>query len=342
MCLFKLWPFKWVKTSGDKLYAEHGEFRFNIFLIEYRQTLDSLKQILIRLDIKFSLFLIGEKRGNKKKNYSFKENSNSKMFHLIYWTFVLPFVSSLSLISNGINVKVFYSITSINVVYKYMLYNSLSNMGYLLTVVFVFVMKCGHLCDIKDTYFAKFYHHYIFIYASNSIAVFGILIEIIITIQRIFFIRNKSSVKNWPINYILAFLLIFSFIINLPNVIAAEIKPIWSEEKNSTIYVREPKMFFKKNPWIKIFIGMLVGLRLFLILVLLVVLNILMYYLFTEHVKKKNRLKNPFLKPKSDSSSNKTKQNLDQRVDVAEFKNELKITVLTHKDFTGEKLSNIS
>ena len=153
-------------------------------------------------------------------------------FEDIYWTFVLPSVSLYSLLTNVINAKVFYSISSKNVIYKYMLYNSLSNIGYLLTVIFVFAMKCGELCDVKDSYLAKFYHHYIFIYASNSLALFSIFIEIIILLQRIFFIKNDLSIQKWPINFIFAFLLVISLILNLPNVIAAEIKPIWSMKKN--------------------------------------------------------------------------------------------------------------
>jgi len=160
-------------------------------------------------------------------------------------------------------------------------------------------MKCGEFCDVKDSYVAKFYHHYIFIYASNSLALFSIFIEIIISLQRIFFIKNDLSIQKWPINFIFALLLVISLILNLPNVIAAEIKPIWSMKNNATIYVREPKLFFKKKPWVKIIIGMLVGLRMILIFVLLIVLYILTYYFFVRHLKKKKKLKDAFYNRKN-------------------------------------------
>ncbi len=114
----------------------------------------------------------------------------------VYWTFVLPCVCLFSLLTNTINILVFKSIKSRNVIYKYMLANSMFDQAYLLTVFFVFVIRCGQFCDYENSYFAQFYAVYIYMYAANSLALFCILLEISILVQRYMHLTSKDYFKR--------------------------------------------------------------------------------------------------------------------------------------------------
>ena len=213
----------------------------------------------------------------------------------IYWTFILPLICSYSIITSIINLVVFASLKSKNIIYKFMLYNSISDIAYLFSVMFVFVMRCGHFCDeLKDSYMAKFYHHYLFTFVANSLGLFGILIEILISVQRIFFLTNREFINRFKINLTLIGFLIFSFVFCIPQLFAFEIKSlkVAAKDLNATrvIYIREnvtPNMsFLFRN-----LVGIQTSFRLVLIVCLILTLNYLTYYLFKKHARKKRQLK---------------------------------------------------
>ena len=158
-------------------------------------------------------------------NQSFLHEIPIETIKDIYWTFVLPFICSCSILTCLSNLIIFASLKSKNIIYKFMLYNSLSDIAYLFSVMFVFVMRCGQFCDeLKDSYAAKFYHHYIFTFVANSLGLFGILIEILISAQRIFFLTNKAFMDRRKISVTLIGCLVFSFVFCVPQLFAFEIK----------------------------------------------------------------------------------------------------------------------
>ena len=228
----------------------------------------------------------------------------------IYWTFVLPLICSYSIITSVINLVVFASLKSKNIIYKFMLYNSMSDIAYLVSVMFVFVMRCGQFCDeLKDSYMAKFYQHYIFNFVASSFGLFGILIEILISMQIIFFLTNREFIWRFTINLTLIGFLIFSFVFCLPLMYAFEIKSLKVAAKglNATrvIYVREyvsQNMSFLFRNLVRI----QVSFRLVLIVCLIFTLNYLTYYLFKKQTRKKLKMKTI----KLDSSKLLTKKNV--------------------------------
>ena len=212
----------------------------------------------------------------------------------VYWTFILPLICLYSIITCVINLLVFASLKSKNVIYKIMLYNSISDIAYLVAVMFVFVIRCGEFCDeLKNSYMAIVYHQYIFMYFANSLALFGIFIEILISVQRIFILTNRSFINKFKINLTLLGFLVFSFLFCVPQLFSFKIKQIENMTTFNTtrlIYVREnmtPNMsFLFRNLF-----GIQQTFRLILIVFLIFTLNYLTYYLFKKHTNKKRQLK---------------------------------------------------
>ena len=221
----------------------------------------------------------------------------------VYWTFILPLICVISMATSLINIAVFGALKTKNIIYKFMFYNCTCDLAYLLSVTFVFIMRCGQFCEIKDSYIAKFYHHYVFIYIANSLALYGIFMEIAISTQRIIFLTNKSLSKRLNLNVLLGILLVFSFVFYIPHIFAFEIKAVYRNETSTTtkanathsvpklVYIRE-NVTPDKSLAFRMFIGMQVVLRLILIVCLIFTLNYLTYYLFSKQADKKRELKN--------------------------------------------------
>ena len=212
----------------------------------------------------------------------------------VYWTFILPLICVYSIITCVINLLVFASLKSKNIIYKIMLYNSISDIAYLVSVMFVFMIRCGQFCDdLKYSYIAIVYHQYVFMYLANSLALFGIFIEILISVQRIFILTNRAYISRFKINSTLVGLLIFSFAFCIPQLFSFKIKQIEKVTKLNTtrlIYIREnmtPSMsFLFRNLF-----GIQQAFRLILIVFLIFTLNYLTYFLFKKHANKKRQLK---------------------------------------------------
>jgi hypothetical protein len=212
----------------------------------------------------------------------------------VYWTFILPLICFYSIITSLINLIVFFTLKSKNIIYKIMLYNSLSDIAYLLSVIFVFVIRCGQFCpELKDSYMAKIYHQYVFMYVANSLGLFGVLIEILISVQRIFILTNRTFMNASKTNVCLVAFLIFSFLFCMPQLFAFELKrteTITSSNTTRIIYTREnitPNMSFL----FRHLFGIQQAFRLILIVCLIFTLNYLTYYLFKKQAKKKRQLK---------------------------------------------------
>ena len=206
----------------------------------------------------------------------------------IYWTFVLPSVCLFSLITNTINLIVFYSIRSRNLIYKYMLYNSSLDQLYLVIVFFVFIIRCGQFCEIKNSYFAMFYAQYFYMYAANSISLFSIFIEISMLIQRYNFLTNKIFLEKINKKFLFFCLLVFCFVYHLPQLTTFEIKQVHSTANSSSnsfresIYIRENVTKFK-SVFMRNLLAFQTGTRLILILIMIYFLNRLSLILFKKY-----------------------------------------------------------
>ena len=228
----------------------------------------------------------------------------------IYWTFILPVICFFSLITNGINILVFFRIKSHDLIYKYMLFNSMADEVYLFGVLFIFLVRCGQFCQIKDTYLVQVYAHYIYMYATNSVALFSVFLEIMIILQRYFTLKNKTFLKNVNKTLFLIYLLIFSFVYHIPQLSVFEI-----ERKNQTFnstfvrviytrtFVANNKSFIERN---------LLAFQTLMRLILSIIIMVLLYKLTTFALKKYEAIQqqqnNSFeISSKTETSSERSK-----------------------------------
>ena len=163
----------------------------------------------------------------------------------VYWTFVLPSICLVSLLANTINIWIFNSIKSSNIIYKYMLINGIFDQAYLITVFFVFTIRCGKLCDIKNSYMAQFYAVYIYGYTTSSLSLFGILLEISILVQRYMFLARKDYWKCINKTIMFCCLFVFCFVYHMAQLSTFEIIELNAWNKSHFLNFR--KMFTRHN-----------------------------------------------------------------------------------------------
>ncbi len=205
----------------------------------------------------------------------------------VYWTFVLPSICLVSLLANTINIWIFNSIKSSNIIYKYMLVNGVFDQAYLITVFFVFTIRCGQFCEIKNSYMAQFYAVYIYGYTASSLSLFGILLEISILVQRYMFLASKDYLKRINKTIMFCCLFVFCFVYHMPQLSTFEI--IELNASNKSHFSNSTKMFTRHNRisgrsfFIRNLVAFQTAIRLLLIMVLIFFLKRLSNLLFKRY-----------------------------------------------------------
>ena len=220
------------------------------------------------------------------------------------WTYLLPSISLFSLATNFLNIVVFANakLLNKNPIYTYMLINSIVNFLYSFICSFVFVMRCGNLCNLGGTYLANFYELYLYLYFTSVLGIFNILIEIAIAIQRYLIITNKKMLlKRVSRNCFIAALFVVSVIYYIPYLYWRQIVPLDSSGSTNNHSLLEPRVYKIKQEEhepIELFIAVLSSSRGLLILVLLFCINLLTIVKFRSRLKKKETMQS-LGKPKS-------------------------------------------
>lgn len=160
-------------------------------------------------------------------------NTDIKLFEDIWYTFFAPIICVCSLTTNLLNIFVLSKLKSKNKIYKYMYYKSIINSIYLFILIFVFLVKCGQFCTIRETYIAQVYHLYMFYYLTNCLSLIDLLIELTISLNRYLVITNRQYVNRFKTNKLFSFLIIFSFFFYLPNLIFFQISKFGNENHDN-------------------------------------------------------------------------------------------------------------
>jgi hypothetical protein len=151
-------------------------------------------------------------------------NENAKLFEDIWYTFIVPVICFFSLATNLLNIFILSKLKSKNKIYKYMYYKSIINSIYLFILIFVFLIKCGQFCTIRESYIAKIYYLYMFYYLTNCLSLIDLLIELTISLNRYLVITNRQYVNQLKTNRLFSCLIIFSLLFYLPNLIFFRLK----------------------------------------------------------------------------------------------------------------------
>ena len=164
------------------------------------------------------------------------------MSSLFNWYLLIPTFCITGIITNIFNALVFLNPRMKDPSFKYMLAISISEIVYLSSNSFLFVTYCENDCPINSFYSTQIYSLFIHEYVSRSMAIYNILVDIFLSIQRFMILKNKPHLDAKSHNWLLIILLLIAFLYYLPITFFKTINPIYNNSSNITKLNQEYKL----------------------------------------------------------------------------------------------------
>ena len=201
-----------------------------------------------------------------------------------------------------------------NTVFHFMLVNTVTDFCFLSICVFIVIIRCGVYCNHGYAFFSKLYEQYIYLFVGNSFLLFGTLMDIMVSLNRLMSFSSKVSskaatkFKNISWTHRCVILSILAMIINTPSyLVSRQVQPIGllvtTFEFNDTMYNHTNETtvtvtilyssvtnFIGTNPIGKTLLFVLTVLRGFALLVILFLINIAIRFKLAAHLKRKRKL----------------------------------------------------
>lgn len=216
-------------------------------------------------------------------NSSQSSNYTPHEFHIAFDLVAQEISLFLALPTVLINIFVFYKLRQKDNTYKFLLTESIVDLVYLLLLSVLLVLYCGTPCDsISNSLFAKLYSISIDNYFSSCLAFNNILIQLFLSIQRLFIIKNKCWLSN------ISFWKISIFIIVTSICFYAPLLPLYKIVNEAPgQYSLQPAF---DSTIISIIPTVLSSIRLALATIGLFSINLVTFVHFSKHIKKKSML----------------------------------------------------
>ncbi len=142
----------------------------------------------------------------------------------IFLLIQIPIACIFGMITNGLNILVFLNTKMKDISFKYMLAISLSNFIYDFILVYAYFIYCDN-CYLFYSYNTQVYKIIVNNYLANSLAIFSSFVEIYLSIQRYYILKNiKSIFQTESYKLVLFFILIISLVYYIPALFCYDIK----------------------------------------------------------------------------------------------------------------------
>jgi hypothetical protein len=224
-------------------------------------------------------------------NITNNNNNNSTVQLFPGIVLMNPIVCLFGVITNSINIAVFVNPQLKDPTYRYMLCHSLSNFSYLTILVFSIMSSCGAFCETSRTFSIRVYSLVFSEYFTSSLALFSILIDINLSLQRYLIISNSRIFKIFRFKMVVPVCFAFAVAFYLPILSVYQIVPIISQSTNQTISFSLVLNSFGRTSFGRFIPIFLTCVRIFLATVVLGIVNILSANKFYRHFKlRKNRM----------------------------------------------------
>ena len=147
---------------------------------------------------------------------------------------IIPVICSFGIFTNILNIMVFLSPKLKDQSFKYLLAISISDLIYLSICSITFYIFCASFCSFNQTLASKIVNLYLFDYFTSCLAIYSILIEIFLSLQRFFILINKPLSKKFTFKTVLVTLFLISIIYYFPIILLKDIVTS-VDRQNSTL-----------------------------------------------------------------------------------------------------------
>lgn len=214
------------------------------------------------------------------------KNSTSINEFYINWNEIgLSILSFFGSIANIVNISVFLNKNLKDSVYKYMLAISFIDFVYITLIGCEIAYRCGSSCDYRFNYYSiQLYELIIVDYFTSCLALTNILVELYLSVDRLFLLSNSKFLHKKPVKLIIPIFLIISLCFYMPTLFLKKIIKI--SGKYYTTFTN-----FGKSKMGKLVPGILSGVRLFLAIIFLSFINTITFVKFRNRLFCKMSLK---------------------------------------------------
>jgi hypothetical protein len=231
---------------------------------------------------------------NNSSMIAFLDSDNYETFGLQIFLLIVAWLGSFSHI---INIVILLSPELKDISYKFMLANSVNNTFYLLLCGIYDFFICKNGCEkIDKPLLLIIYFIVIDEYLTSCMAVFNLLIQIFLSLQRIFLVLNKSYLQNISLIKSILILASISLIFYSPIL---TIQRIELSHPNATSNAHMPLLYsivhthFGETAFGQSVPTVLSSLRIFLATILLSIVNIINFIAFKRYFEKRKKLTKP-------------------------------------------------
>ena len=217
--------------------------------------------------------------------------------------FILPAICLFGMLTSLLSLVIFcdkkFLLAKTNsIIYQYMLVISMCDFLFLLTQFFLVVIRCGSLCPFGYAQLSKSYELYIYLFVGYTIITFEVLLDISISINRLFSFSTKLK-NSFEIDFRLkcGVFLIASIALNIPLAISNEVSvrgyAILDIMNGTTQYETLFKVNLKESYASPLIRAVLLAISITkepLSFFILCILNIIIAVKLNRHMNKKSRL----------------------------------------------------
>jgi hypothetical protein len=245
----------------------------------------------------FSLYGIHIK-ATQTSSPQYSISSNKDFLYIDWMSIINCLICIIGVFTNIINIIVFMDKKLKDPSYKYMLLLAINNTIYLFMLVFIVFIKCGTVCDVQFAHFysTNFYVFYFLDYFTSCLAINGILIELILSLQRLclsFQAMKSRFLKLFHESFetFALVLFLFSFFYYAPILFLKKIVP-FKTNNSSIVHYRLEETELGKSVYGKVVLITLSIIRLCLATVVLLAINLLTTCKFNRYMTKKTSIFN--------------------------------------------------
>jgi hypothetical protein len=208
------------------------------------------------------------------------------LLNLINNIYMLPIGSVIGFILNIPCLIVLFHRKLKGDTYKYLIFKTLSHLGFLFIIAIGPVFRCT-TCPISLSLFANVVRYYLNLCTLNPLSTYAALVKIAVSYDRLLMLKQQKSkylikLPFWPTCICL---ILFSFIANLPFMLASRIGPL--EGTNIWLFFRTD---FLNTQFYQVYVFSYTISQNLLSLIMIVVLNILVKIEFGKYIEKKKKL----------------------------------------------------
>lgn len=152
------------------------------------------------------------------------------------WTFILPNLCLIGLLTNSINVVVFSQRSKLkNSIYRYFQWHSMVDIVYLTICLVRLIINLEAFKSVHCLYWTKIFEAYVYRYVTASLAMFMIFIELIIAAKRLLMIMNITMTVKLKFETVIAGCALMAFASLSP--LAASLRVVSAQTRRLTIEV---------------------------------------------------------------------------------------------------------